>query len=235
MVWYRNGVLNSIRCNLSQICRTRTLYTMIFNRLSPKPRIICNPIIQRRSHYWVSGLFGKQTEITLKNIDRVPNELKMIYRNDDVDVHLKWLYLAVCILSGLVVGFVVVKVDEESVLLDEKERLPRYEFVLVLTIFVLCFMLFHGCMRRMPVRIYQVPKTDKYIFIFNSSVPLDVRKLHCKIGECVRVDTSNYPFFLRFNDIYKVRDEQQVYMFDHAFKKPAYLHVMLGEREDFED
>lgn len=246
----RSSILKTIKRNLRGNFRNLNCGERQCFCLNSKPGI-SKITVQQRSLNWWNRFIGKQSEQNLKILDQISSEVQLIYRHDSLDNYLKWMHLALCVMSGVLVALVVFKLDkgnlrtsllnEGIVLPNESSVLPKIsdsvdkDALIFLFAFCLCSSVFYGLMKRIPVRIYKVPRTERYIFICNAGIPFNTRKLLCKRGECVKVDSSALPSFLPCENIYSISNKLKVFLFDDNFRVPADFNVLLGLQEDYED
>lgn len=193
-----------------------------------------NKCVQNRSFF----TFFKRTKLRdIKINDNIPDEYKLIYRST-LERYLILGQVATTLTAFTAGVMLVAKLNQESVQLEDSERHERmkplynkarpvdneiYVYFTVLVGIILSIQVISG---KAPVRIYNYPRREEYVMIFNGTLPFTKRKLVCKAGEVFHIPQNSYMPWKE--SLYEIYRKQEIILMEDSFKRPADLHVMMG-------
>lgn len=234
-------------CKLSKI---KSLFIIAPLRIKPHVSIRtffmqpkCAPILNPKKRNFVFHrtffqFFKKPSVNTLKEMDGIPPEYILIYRNA-MDKYVLSAQI-VSTLSAIIVCAVVLfhsqwefELNTQKWRLDSQPTPGESEGFIYASVFVTLCVLLHLVVAKMPIRIYNYPRRQKYVFIFYGTLPTTKKRLVCKINEIIKLEENG---LLPWKDSrYEIVQKQKIIMLEHFFRKPSDLNIMLGYEKQAED
>lgn len=177
----------------------------------------------------------KPSQHDLKVSDDIPEAFELIYRNT-MSKYILGAQIISALTGGVVfVGFLfkseqVSKLQTPSKWSHSARATENEEFYYV-SFFIMFIVLIQAVIMRLPMRIYKVPNTPKYIVINYGPTG----KQRCKFvrGEMRRMEEKGIlPWKENRYLVETNRDRKNFILIETFFRRPADLHIMLGEQRD---
>ncbi|KAF2883046.1 hypothetical protein ILUMI_23123 [Ignelater luminosus] len=240
----------SILSKLCKLSRIKSLF--VIAPLRTKPQVFvrvfsmqpkCAPILNTKKnnlvfHRTFFQFFKRPNINTLKQIDGIPPEYILIYRNA-MDRYLLSAQI-VSTVSAIIVCAVVFfysqwefELNTQKWRMDDQPNPMENEGFIYATCFVTLCVLLHLIVTKMPIRIYNYPRRQKYVFIFYGILPTTKKRVVCKVNEVIKLEENG---LLPWKDSrYEIVQKQNIIMLEHFFRKPSDLNIMLGYEKQAED
>lgn len=229
------SLLNSISpLKLSRIPRV-ILSRLKFSTVSKNKPLFSNiKIIYNQQNSRNLFRFKKATAEHLKIKDNVPDQYNLIYRNT-MD---KYLVTAQIISTSCALFLVLILLYIDSPkekFRPKKKDQPKHieNETQIFTAFLICFCVtLQAVISKLPIRIYNLPQQDKYLFVFYRSLPLATRNLTCVREEVIKLEETG---ILPWKDSrYELKNKQNVILLEPYFRRPADLNILLGYQKNDE-
>lgn len=184
-----------------------------------------HPVFTKRTFLY--GLFKKPSTKTVKKLDCISDDYNLIYRNT------MYRYLLVAqILSSLSTAVIVIFALSNfsgSSRSEFNEVIPFYtdnEILFYVTCFITLTAIVQVMIAKLPLRIYNCPQNQKYKFVFYGVLPFKTKQTVCKVNEVIKLEESG---FMPWRDSkYELLNKREIILFEHCFRKPVDLNIMLG-------
>ncbi|EFA12317.1 hypothetical protein TcasGA2_TC004218 [Tribolium castaneum] len=197
--------------------------------LSRPPRY--SPPTGGRSLY----LWTKPSQRDLKIADDIPDTYDLIYRNTMGRYVLGAQIITLLAGGAVLLGYALLSEYEhfegEVTKWSPTSRATDDQEVIYAAFFVLFAISIQTMIRRVPIRIYKVPQTPKYISI--NYGPFGKQRFSFKRGEVFHgKETGFLPWKENRYVVQTKKVKRNLIMLETYFRKPADMNIMLGEQKD---
>ncbi|XP_018333859.1 uncharacterized protein LOC108742980 [Agrilus planipennis] len=194
-------------------------------RRYPKLLKVDSQNICRRMFY---SLFKRPTMEELQLSDKVPEQFVLIY-NNRMKNYLLYGHFTIYLCIAMFIIVVLLK-NGSSFKSDNKagstSKLFEQDQLIFLSALITFAVIVQSLILRMPVRIYNNPKTNHYAFIYYGLIPNNKRKLFCKLSDIIKQEEKGLLPWKDSRFIIKERDN--VILIHEFFRTPSDLNIILG-------
>lgn len=179
----------------------------------------------------------RRSPSTLKKNDKIPAECTLVYRTtfDKYIIGCQWITTTLAAILVCQIVFSKDFINSPSYeQFENKPRVTNNEAYIYMFTFIGFILILHLMITRIPVRIYNYPDTKRYIFVFYGNLPLSKKHVMCAAKELVKVEEQGIVPWKdsRYKIIKQGQPETDVLLWDHYFRKPSDMNIMLGYEKD---
>ncbi|KAJ3660818.1 hypothetical protein Zmor_005249 [Zophobas morio] len=219
-------------CAVGRCLRVTLMKTNGFHSLSKIPDR--SPPTGTRSFFF--KFLTRRSKRDLMEADDVPDAFAMIYRNT-MSNYILGAQIVSLVTGGVMLMALFFKSEyrnrKETVEWSATAKSSENEEIVYVTIFAVILVLTQMMVSRTPVRIYKVPRTNKYIGINYGHYFFGKDKFNFHLGEISKVESRSILPWSENRYIIQTKTERRpVLLVEYFFRRPADLYIMLGEQKD---
>ncbi|XP_044272181.1 uncharacterized protein LOC123016050 [Tribolium madens] len=217
-------------CVLEKCFRMRLIPKIRFHMLSGSPQK--SPPTGTRSFYrfWL-----KPSQRDLKVADDIPDTYDLIYRNT-MSKYILGAQIITLLAGGAVFMGYALKADYDDIQREVTKWSPttrasgNQEMIYILFFFLFIISI-QTMVRRVPIRIYKVPQTTKYISI--NYGPFGKQRFKFMRGEVFHGRETGIVPWKENRFVIETKTDKRIFiLMETYFRRPADLNIMLGEQRD---
>lgn len=172
--------------------------------------------------------FKKPDAIKFKIKDNIPEQYDLIYRNG-MDNYLLVAHIFTTTTAALVCISTLIESGSETMKFEKWATKPKTtdsDMIIMVSAFIFFWVALQAIVAKMPIRIYNYPKLNKYILIFHGNIPLLKSTIHCNVSDFSKVRPRG---ILPWKDFtYEIENNRNVILIENYFRRPADLNIILG-------